>query len=214
MKMIPASVVEDAMTYAEYRAKIEDLRAEGKTTGPNHSEAMIKYTDLNRTRMNRLDKTTRLTTATQEVLSNIKKPLQLLVLTEAWCGDAAQSIPVLNKIAEASDALSLKLILRDENLEIMDAFLTNGGRSIPKVIFLDAEDQTVLGTWGPRPEEVQKMVLANKILIQNEEDPEEKKKIQHNSIVETQKWYAKDKTVSIQAEIMQTLASFEQALVH
>ena len=58
-----------------------------------------------------------------------------LVLTEAWCGDAAQSLPIINKMAEVSDNITLRLILRDENLDVMDQFLQNGrSRSIPKLI--------------------------------------------------------------------------------
>jgi hypothetical protein len=214
MKTIPASTLEQAMSYNEYRDLIEELRADGKTTGPNHSEAMLNYTDLNRTRMNRLDKTARLTPETLEALEQLETPMTMLVLTEAWCGDAAQAIPVLQKMAEACSNLSLKLILRDEHLEIMDAFLTNGGRSIPKVIFMNDEDRSVSGTWGPRPAAVQQMVMANKAAMQEVSDTEVKKGMQQQTAIAVQKWYAKDKTRSIQAEILQAVAQSQEVPAH
>lgn len=202
------------MDYNEYRQLIEQLRADGKTTGSNHSEAMLNYTDLNRTRMNRLDKTTRLTAESLEALEELKTPVTMLVLTEAWCGDAAQVIPVLNKMADASSNLSLRLILRDEYPEIMDAFLTNGGRSIPKIIFLKEAGQEVIGSWGPRPAAVQQMVVANKVAMQEVSDPEVKKEMQRKTATDVQKWYAKDKTRSIQSEVLQTVSQNQEVLAH
>jgi len=116
-----------SMTYSEYRDMTDALLAEGKTTGTNHSEAMIHYTKMNVTRMNRLDKTTKLLPELTEALASVKNDQVWLVLTEAWCGDAAQIIPVLSKIADASPHISIKLILRDEHPDLMDAYLTNGG---------------------------------------------------------------------------------------
>ncbi|MCI4649895.1 thioredoxin family protein [Phaeodactylibacter sp.] len=214
MKTIPASTLEQAMHYNEYRQLIEELRADGKTTGSNHSEAMLNYTDLNRTRMNRLDKTTKLTPESLEALEQLETPMTMLVLTEAWCGDAAQVIPVLQKMTEVCSNLSLGLILRDEHPEIMDAFLTNGGRSIPKIIFITAEDRTVLNTWGPRPAAVQQMVMTNKAAMQEVSDTEVKKGMQQQTAIAVQKWYAKDKTRSIQAEILQAVAQSQEVPAH
>ncbi|MEQ8705158.1 MAG: thioredoxin family protein [Phaeodactylibacter sp.] len=214
MKKIAASVIEQAMSYSEYRAHIESLRTEGKTTGANHSEAMLHYTDLNRSRMSRLDKTSRLTPETLGGIERLQAPVTMLVLTEAWCGDAAQVIPVLQKLAEASPRLSLKLILRDEHPDIMDAFLTNGGRSIPKIIFINDSSGEVAGSWGPRPAAVQQIVIDYKTKLQQLEDAKAKKVLQQETIVETQKWYARDKTKSIQSEVMQALLQHHSVLTH
>ncbi len=205
MEKIPTKVLQQALSYPAYREKINQLRAADKTTGDNHSEAMLHYTDLNISRMNRLDKTTRLTEETQTQLDNLPGPLTWLVLTEGWCGDAAQIIPVLQRMAEASDQVKLKLILRDEHPDIMDAFLTNGGRSIPKVVFLDTETQKVLGSWGPRPAAVQQMVVDSRDILNSITNPEEKKARYQELVVKAQKWYAKDKTRSIQRELLQAL---------
>ena len=70
-------------------------------------------------------------------MSQLKDNFTLLVLAEGWCGDAAQILPVINKIAEYSSLIDLKVVCRDENPELMDQFLTNGSKSIPKVIIID-----------------------------------------------------------------------------
>jgi hypothetical protein len=123
------------------------------------------------------------------------------VLTEAWCGDAAQIIPVLEKMAEASPHIELQLILRDEHLDIMDAFLTHNARSIPKMIVLDAETGDVLADWGPRPAVIQGAVMEAKAIVEQTADPEQANAIWDESKKDTQRWYARDKTQSIQAEI-------------
>ena len=202
MKNISRKVVSQSMTYPTYRQLTDKLLAQGKTTGGNHSDAMIHYTQLNVARMNRLDKTTRLLEATQAQLQQINRPMIWLTLTEAWCGDAAQIIPVLQKMAEASGHAELRLILRDEHPDIMDAFLTNGGRSIPKVILLDAKTLDVLGSWGPRPAAVQEMTLAAKKDMEILTDKEAKKKRYQELTATAQKWYARDKTRSIQEEFL------------
>jgi len=205
MNHIPESILAQAMDYDTYRRLTSELLAEGKTTGENHSDAMINYTQMNETRMNRLDKTTKLTEEAKEALAGINRPLIWLTLTEAWCGDAAQILPVLEHLANASSSSKLRLILRDEHPDIMNAFLTNGGKSIPKVIILDAESHKVLGSWGPRPEAVQQMVMEAKADLEHIDDKTEKKARYQILLKETQKWYAKDKTRRIQHEFMSAL---------
>jgi thioredoxin-like negative regulator of GroEL len=79
------------------------------------------------------------------------------VITEPWCGDAAQCVPVLEKLVLAVGGIETFYMLRDEHLEIMDAYLTNGGRAIPKLICLDADGQEIF-TWGPRPAVIQEVM--------------------------------------------------------
>lgn len=200
MKKITREIINIAWNYDDYRTKIDELFADGKTTGDNHSDAMMNYTKMNIFRMRRLDKTTRLT---ENALSQIKRDnrkITWLVITEAWCADAAQIIPVLNKLAEENENIDLKLILRDENLEVMDQFLTNGTRSIPILIVLDSDTLKVLNSWGPRPIEVQKMVMDAKFEAQS--NPEESKEIWYEVKKNSQLWYTKDKTRTIQEEIL------------
>ncbi len=205
MKNIPVSVIEEAYTYENYRVLIDTLFAENKTTGTDHSPAMLNYTKLNLSRMNRLDKRSRLMDSTLEALAKIKRPVIWLVLTEGWCGDAAQIVPVLNHMAATNDNITLRLILRDENLTVADAFLTNGARSIPKVLVLDATTLTILTTWGPRPVEMQNMVMEAKATSLATADKTERKAITEASANSLHLWYAKDKTKTIQEEFLAVL---------
>ncbi len=86
---------------------------------------------------------------------------RILVISEDWCGDAFNTIPWMARLAEALPQVELRMAKRDENPELMDAFLTNGSRSIPIAIVL-REDGTVAGRWGPRPAELQEFVLREK----------------------------------------------------
>src|SRR5215217_2625701 len=91
-----------AMTFAEYIKLIDDLLLDGKTTGPNQSDAMFNYGKLNRQRMHRLEKTVVLGESLREKVQNNKRKMIWLVITEGWCGDAAQNIPIIEKIAAES----------------------------------------------------------------------------------------------------------------
>lgn len=86
-------------------------------------------------------------------LADLDAPQLWMVLTEPWCGDSAYNLPVIAEAATTSDEVTLRILYRDENLDIMDQYLTNGSRSIPKLVAFD-EDGDVLFTWGPRPEPV------------------------------------------------------------
>lgn len=142
------------MNYSAYMALTEQLVNEGRTSGPNQSEAYVYYTKLNLQRMNRLNKTITIPTELSELIAQKAQHWTWLIITEPWCGDAAQCVPSLEKLALCSPNIQTKYILRDENPEVMDAYLTNGGRSIPKLICLDEQLQEVF-TWGPRPDVIQ-----------------------------------------------------------
>lgn len=194
-KNIDASYIEKAMTYEEYRRLIDALIMVGRSTAKNESGSLLDYSKLNVVRMNRLDKTTEILPELKEVIERIEKSQTWLVLTEGWCGDAAQIIPVLHKITELNTKLQLRLLLRDENLELMDVYLTNGkSRSIPKLIVLD-ENNNEIFNWGPRPKVLQEMfyhLRANAV---------------PNDVIkeEMHKWYAKDKTVTTQKDILELI---------
>lgn len=190
-QVITPEVISGSMDYKSYRAMIDALLGEGKTTGTNHSKAMVEYTKMNVHRMNRLDKQVRLSKTLREGLQSVDDRWIWLVLTEAWCGDAAQNIPVIVRMAEQSDNINLRFILRDEHPEIMDQYLTNGGRSIPKLVCLDAATMEEIGTWGPRPNEAQEKSTKWK------DDPD----ISTREWAERlHKWYADNRTTDIQEE--------------
>jgi len=139
-----------SITYTTYRTLVKGLLVEGKSTGKNQTDELTNYSKLNDKRMDRLDKTLGISKETQTSLNQLKDGYTFLVIAEGWCGDAAQVLPVLNKIAEASSKIDLKVVCRDENEPLMEAFLTNGSKSIPKIIIVD-KNQNVINSWGPRP---------------------------------------------------------------
>jgi hypothetical protein len=187
------------MSYSEYSRLIIDLLHEGKTTGPIQTPDYIHYTTMNKVRMDRLDKTTKVLPEIESHLKALDTHMTWLILTEAWCGDAAQVIPIIEKMADLTSEVETRYALRDEHPKLMDHFLTDGGRSIPKIIALD-KDHNVLGSWGPRPAEVQKMVQERK----NSATP-----LPYSEFaVLVQKWYAKDRTVSVQKEFYTALQSW------
>lgn len=146
------------MTYTNYRDLVETLAEEGKSTGKVQSEALTNYSFLNNKRMRRLDKKGVLNKSSIEKIKAFNTPVEWIVLTESWCGDAAQVLPYINKIASLNKNIDLKIALRDKHIDLMGAHLTNGGRSIPKLIMIDKETKEVLNTFGPRPSEATKMV--------------------------------------------------------
>lgn len=99
-----------------------------------------------------------------------QRQLKILAITEDWCGDAMMVNPILRKLAESAD-LEVRCVYRDDNPELMDRYLTNGGKSIPKYIFL-SESGEVKGSWGPRSPKVQQMVDEKKARLPEKEDPQ------------------------------------------
>ena len=189
--------LQKAISYTSYRKLISDLIASGKSSRPIQSKDLLNYSKLNDRRMTRLDKTIQLSHETLLALKKNDKPITWLVLTEGWCGDAAQTLPVINKIADESDLITLKIIFRDEHEELMSHFLTNGGKSIPKLLVLNSEND-VLNTWGPRPNIATKMVQDYKN-THGQLDAAFKQEIQV--------WYNKNKGVNIQENMVGLLTN-------
>ncbi|MCX2582982.1 thioredoxin family protein [Pedobacter sp. MR22-3] len=181
---------EQGMDYLTYRALIDQLLLEGKATGDVTYD--LHYTKMNVQRMNRVDKTISLTDDLTTAIDQLAGNRKFLVITEGWCGDAAQIVPVFNKIATASlGKIDLKFVLRDQNLPLIDAHLTNGGRAIPVLIVLNESADQVLATWAPRPQVLQELLKEWK--RETTEMPILAEKL-HG-------WYTKDKTQTTQAEL-------------
>ncbi|MDP6921579.1 MAG: thioredoxin family protein [Lutibacter sp.] len=189
--------LEKGLSYPTYRAHIKSLLSTNTSTGNNQTADLVEYSRLNDRRMDRLDKTLRLDEGIRQELEQLNQPLTLLVIAEGWCGDAAQIVPVINKVAEASQRINLRIVLRDEQEALMNLFLTNGSKAIPKVIVLNQEND-VLNSWGPRPSHAQKMVRDYK---------EKNGCIDAEFKKELQLWYNKDKGLHIQKDLLQILQS-------
>jgi hypothetical protein len=191
-------IIGAGLSYNAYLLMVEDLLSKNQTTGKNQSEEYLAYTRLNQQRMKRLDKTIKLNEDIKNLASLKSKKQIWLMIAEAWCGDCAQNIPPIAQIAKSlEDRIKLVIVGRDDHEDLMNEFLTNGSRSIPKLIIMDAETLEVINSWGPRPKAAQSIVewyKANKATVTLDE-------------FETQLhgWYAKDKALSIQDEFLSFL---------
>lgn len=193
--LFPESVRKRAYTYSEYMHLMETVVLENRTTGPKQSESLSHYTKLNLARMQRLNKTATIHDSLRQAVDQVDIPQTWYILTEAWCGDAAQNLPTIVAASLSNPLITISLLLRDDNPELMDAYLTNGGRSIPKLIAVD-EDFNEIFTWGPRPEGAQALLReykANPVKSYSEFSED------------IQRWYIADKTESLQNELQALL---------
>jgi hypothetical protein len=181
-------------SYAEYFAFCENLAAQNANSGPNQTEALANFTKLNVTRMKRVFKTFQPDASLAQSLRG-KGAARWIVITESWCGDAAQSLPVVAHLAALNPEIIFDIVLRDENPELIDAFLTNGGRSIPKALFINASGE-ILHHWGPRPKVLQEAFL----LEHNAGVPHDQ------SVLMMQEWYNKNKGSEVTKEILELLS--------
>ncbi|UGU14634.1 thioredoxin family protein [Sinomicrobium kalidii] len=189
--------IQKSLSYKAYTELVKQLASGRKTTGPEQTEVHINFTKLNASRMRRLDKTLVIPEKAMRSFKNIDKKQTWLVIMESWCADGAQTIPVLNKICEVVPGLDLRIVMRDENPELMDLFLTDGTRSIPKLIILDNE-LNVAHTWGPRSRTAANMVAAYK--SQNGKIDDAFKEF-------LQVWYNKDKGTAIIEDLVELAES-------
>lgn len=195
IKDIINNAFDNAMSYSSYRKLVSRLIIEGKSTGNTQNPDMLNYSKLSERRMKRWDKTFKMSENDKTFFENWSKPMTFLVVTEGWCGDAAHALPILNKISETAPKIDFQVVLRDDNDILIQEFLTNGAKSIPKLIALD-ENKEVLFTWGARPTETTEMVKAYKA--------------KHGQLTaefkeDLQKWYNKDKGQSVVKDIKAAL---------
>lgn len=200
MKNCIAKSLLKSYTYFDYRNQVTALLKEGKSSGNEQSEELTAYSVLNETRMNRLEKTITIPEENSQKLQSLKNEYIWLVLAEGWCGDAAQLLPVFYKMAEVSNKIELKIVFRDENEELMNHFLTNGGKAIPKLIILDKETLNVEANWGPRPKGATELIIEYK---------EKFKVVDEAAKAELQLWYLHDKGLSTQQEIITIMKDLE-----
>ena len=193
---IVLTALDGSYSYTEYRALVAQLATEEKSTGPQQTEALANYTQLNDRRMRRWDKTLKFNDEAIAKITAVTKKTTWTVLTESWCGDASPALPVMYKITELNPNIELRIVLRDENIDLMNQFLTNGGMSIPKLIQQDDATKELTGDWGPRSKNATKLVTAYKAA--------------HGSLTaefkqDLQVWYNKDKGQSILTDLLALL---------
>jgi len=182
-----------SLSYSEYLLHITALLNNGLVTGHEQTKDLVHYTELNEARLHRLDKTIQVINEVRQFLDNLEKEYLWLVISEGWCGDAAQILPIINKMAEASNKIDFRIVLRDDNAELMNLFLTNGTKSIPILIIIDKQTNEVVNHFGPRPIAAKKLILDYKA---------EHGIVDETAKINLQKWYLTDKGVSTQNEII------------
>ena len=198
------AIINDAllksMSYIDYRILVDKAAMLKTNTGHKKDESLANFTILNNSRMKRWDKTIKVPHNIEKKMALFKEDLLWLVITESWCGDAAHILPVINKLAELNTYIDLRIVLRDENPELMDAFLTEDTRSIPKLIIIDKKSGNVVHTYGPRPTEA--TIYVNRFKSKyGKLTPEFKEDLQH--------WYNTNKGLNVMEDLVEALCRLE-----
>lgn len=187
--------LEKGFSYEDYLRKIEDQLFDLNQLGDE--KGMAKYYLMNIKRMERLNKTFELTEEQKGRLKSIIPNFKLLIISEGWCGDAAQSMPVVNVIMQEL-GVEQKIVFRDENPELMDAYLTDGAKSIPMFIGINDEGNEIF-RFGPRPKDGMDMLAKHK------ENPEVYTSDEFHK--DLQIWYNQDKGESTFNELLAVIPS-------
>uniref|UniRef100_A0A832G1Q7 Thioredoxin family protein n=1 Tax=Ignavibacterium album TaxID=591197 RepID=A0A832G1Q7_9BACT len=182
----------NALSYSQFKQLSE---RNVKSVNPeflNEAEkAYYDYRKVNLARVSRLEKLYKPTDKALSLIQKISSPQTWLVITEDWCGDSAQTLPVIASLSEVNNKVNLKIVLRDSNLDLMDLYLTHGKRSIPKLIAFDNELNEIF-QWGPRPQPAK--LLVDEL---NKQDLNKQEIIKQLHL-----WYAKDGGYSTESEII------------
>ena len=191
--VISSSVLHQTISWPEYYAIAKGYIESDEKPELYRNEKMLRYTADNIRRMDHVLQAINIESKLYNLLTSMQTDLTWVVLTSPWCGDASQVVPVLYTIASCSERIAYRILMSDEHPEIMNAYLTDGSQSIPKLICLKTETLEELGTWGPRPAALQQIVLENK----------DRSDISFGAKVRmVHDWYANDKTQSIQEEFI------------
>lgn len=181
------------MDFQAYLSKFEEILNSTNPVEPYTDSDYLEYAKLNFSRTKRWLKTGKLSADMVTAIKSITKPQTWVVITEPWCGDAAHSVPFIEMMAKENPLITTVYELRDTESRI-DEYLTNGSKSIPKLIIKD-ENGVDISVWGPRPEECQSFFLKS---VEDKTDLDKVKET-------LQLWYNQDKGKEIQHELMQII---------
>jgi len=179
------------LTWEAYIQRFEDILSGTFTNEIYAKDAYRDYVKMNQSRMNRWLKNAEITTELKSKIEAIQEEQNLYLITEPWCGDAAHSVPLIYMMSQLNHNIKLHLVLRDDNHAFIDQYLTNGGRSIPKLVARNADGEDIF-VWGPRPKDL--AVIHAKLKADNAD---------FDTINQTlQTWYNHNKGVDIQQEFV------------
>ncbi len=183
------------MTIDDYNQLFDDILSGAYEQAPYDQEAYLHYVKLNKSRTARWNKQGEIGPELRKVLESIDSPQKWVLITEPWCGDAANSVPFIAKMAKTNPLIELEIQLRDSAGSEIDDYLTNGGKSIPKLVVRDGAGKDLF-TWGPRPTEAQEMAMNHKTQTDRSKDEKYGELLQ---------WYRQNNGQTIQNEIMNRL---------
>lgn len=194
-KFFDDGIARNGLTYEEYILEWENVIANFDAENSTEKEKKNnEYKKLNFQRTKRVEKQYNVSTELKKLIQEINEDQLWMIITENWCGDSAQSLPVIAKIANENPKISLRILKRDSYLDIMDLFQTNGTRGIPKLVAFDKEGNELLN-WGPRPK------LLQDLFDKLKDEGIEKKKIYEELHV----WYPKFGIDEIEKEFIMML---------
>lgn len=183
-----------SFNYDEYLQMMEEWAMLGSNSSDSSNSKFNEFTKLNLARVKRLHKTILVKKELADKIKELKDEYAFLLLTESWCGDGAQNIPAIAEIAKLNpEKIKLRILLRDENPDVMDNYLTRGARAIPKLVVINNSTHKEEFVWGPRPMQAQNMLYKWK------ENPADKSWDEFEKELHT--WYNNNKTEDLQNEL-------------
>jgi hypothetical protein len=185
------------MNYDQYIALFDDILI-GKNPDPHYSDPKyLNYAKLNQARMNRWQKNLQLNSELVTEIKKITQSQEWIIIAEHWCGDAAPIVPFLVRLASQNTLIRYDIQLRDQEPFLINSYLTNGTKSIPKLIVRDERGKDLF-TWGPRP------VAAANYMNELKMSGIEMERVK----LELQNWYNENKGEALQKELLQLFTTF------
>ena len=181
----------DSYSYPAFRQHIAEALAQ---PAPDPKQAkLLPYYQEAADRLDRIGPAVALLPELQAAVSQLAQPYIWAIITEGWCGDGSETVPIIEAVAQVSGGhLETRYFLRDANLDLMDRYLTNGGRAMPIAVVLHADSLAEAGVWGPRPTPLQALVRD----LKAREVPGKEVTAQVHA------WYAQDATLTTQRELL------------
>lgn len=183
------------MTFQEYLDYFEQILASPQDFDPYGDEEYLAFTKLNWSRTNRWLKRFEPNAEIKSLIASITEPQHWIVLTEPWCGDAAHSVPQLYQMVRNNPNIDFEIQLRDSDPLLIEDYLTDGSKSIPKLIIRNdvGHDKFI---WGPRPAKLQAVFAQMKLEDKTFEETKEAMQV----------WYNEDKGNCLQEELLAALS--------
>ena len=141
-----------------------------------------------------------------------KGAIKVLALSEPWCGDCVENLPIVAKLASLYPCFDLLVFSRDDNLDIMDRYLTDGKRVIPVFVFFDEKGQEI-GRFIERPQGARDF-LAGEMEKHKDLSEEERQKAMYGVRTRLRKLYKtqfRDETIKEIRRILETRYEPEDA---